>query len=81
MTINNTFSKNNSVTDADTKARNPLKKAYCISNKTFVVIDDSIVKHFNIDEENTWFEQEQIENGIVLRIHRISSTVSKEINI
>ena len=55
------------------KTKNPIKKAHCISNKTFVVIDNRLVERLNIDKENTWFEQEQIENGILLRIHDFSS--------
>jgi hypothetical protein len=45
----------------------PKKKAFRIADKTIVVIDESIVKHFSIDDE-TWFEQKPTEEGIVLRI-------------
>ena len=48
---------------------NPKKKAHCIADKTFVVIDESLVKRLSIDDE-TWFEQEPTEEGIVLRISR-----------
>ena len=51
------------------KTKNPIKKDHCISNKTFVVIDDELVKCLEIDEENTWFEQEQIQNGVLFKIH------------
>jgi hypothetical protein len=37
--------------------------------KTFVVIDEDLVRQLQIDE-NTWFEQVADENGIVLRIRR-----------
>jgi hypothetical protein len=74
--MNNASLKNKGVT---TKTKNPLKKAHCISNKTFVVIDDRLVEQLKIDEENTWFEQEQIEDGILLRIHSFS-TIKKDLN-
>jgi hypothetical protein len=47
----------------------PKKKAHRIADTTFVVIDESLVKHLLIDDE-TWFEQELTEEGIVLRISR-----------
>ena len=87
MTKDNTSTSNKGVTDgtsttiansASAKAKNPLKKAHCISNRTFVIIDDNLVKNMKIDEENTWFEQEQTENGILLRIRRLHSTEKKE---
>jgi hypothetical protein len=43
------------------------KKAHCIADKTFVVIDESLVRRLSIDDE-TWFEQEATEVGILLRI-------------
>jgi hypothetical protein len=52
-------------------ATNPKKKAYRIADKTIVVIDQSLVMHFSIDDE-TWFEQETTEVGILLRISRKS---------
>jgi hypothetical protein len=55
------------------KTKYPIKKAHCISNKTFVVIDDRLLKCLKIDKENTWFQQEQIENGILLRVHSFSN--------
>jgi hypothetical protein len=71
MTIdNNTSFNNKGLTD---KTKNPIKKAHCISNKTFVVIDNRLVERLNIDKENTWFEEEQTEDGILLRIHSFST--------
>ena len=71
MTMDNSASLNNKgFTD---KTKKPIKKAHCVSNKTFVVIDDRLMERLKIDKENTWFEQEQIENGILLRIHNFSS--------
>jgi hypothetical protein len=43
------------------------KKAHCIADKIFVVIDESLMKCLSIDDE-TWFEQEVIAEGILLRI-------------
>jgi len=40
---------------------------YIVSGKIFVVIDNNIVNQLGIDE-NTWFEQERAENGILLKI-------------
>jgi hypothetical protein len=48
-------------------ANNPKKKAYRIADKTIVVIDESLVKSLSINDE-TWFEQEVTEEGILLRL-------------
>jgi hypothetical protein len=77
MTIDNSASLNNK--RFSDKTKNPIKKAHCISNKTFVVIDDRLVERLKIDKENTWFEQEQIEDGILLRIHGFS-TIKEDLN-
>ena len=47
-----------------------MKKAHRISNKTIVVIDEILVEQLSIDDENTWFEQIQTEEGILLKIQR-----------
>jgi hypothetical protein len=61
----------NPVTDIDfTIHKNPLKKAHCISNRVFVVIDEALVKRLQINENDTWFEQIQTEDGILLRKHQ-----------
>ena len=57
-------------TTADPK--NPLKKVHCVSNKMFVVIDEAIVRRLAINENDTWFEQIQTEDGILLRKHQYS---------
>ena len=46
---------------------NPKKKAYRITDKTFVVIDESLVKRLSIDDD-TWFEEDITDEGILLRI-------------
>ena len=38
-----------------------------------VVIDEMLVQQLSIDDENTWFEQIQTEDGILLKIKRNSS--------
>ena len=52
--------------------RNPVKKVHSVSNKLFVVIDETIAKSLDISENDTWFEQIQIEDGILLRKHQCS---------
>ena len=61
--INNTFNDFKGYSTAN----NPKKKAYCIADKTIVVIDESLVNRLSIND-NTWFEQEVTEEGILLRI-------------
>jgi hypothetical protein len=53
----------------------PKKKAHCIANKTFVVIDESLVKRLSINDE-TWFEQEVTEEGL-LRISNKSKGIGE----
>ncbi len=60
--INNTFK------DFKDYSAIPKKKAHCFADKTFIVIDEAIVQRLSIDDE-TWFEQEVIEEGILLRIY------------
>jgi hypothetical protein len=67
--MDSTSLKNKDITDA-TSTKNPPKKAHSISNKIFVVIDDRLVKSLKIDE-NTWFDQEHNEDGILLKIHHL----------
>jgi hypothetical protein len=55
---------------------NPKKKAHCIADKTFVVIDESLVKHLSINDE-TWFEQEVTEEGILLRLSHKSKGIGE----
>ena len=58
------------------KAKNPMKKVHCICNKFFVVIDNGIAERFKINDQDTWFEQELTEEGILLRIHRLKEMES-----
>lgn len=45
---------------------NPIKQAHRLYGKTFVVLDEDLVRQLHIDE-NTWFEQVGDESGIFLR--------------
>lgn len=67
--MDNTYFKNKDVTVAG-KIGPCLKKAHRIPNKTLVVIDESLVEQLSIDDENTWFEQIQTDEGILLRIQK-----------
>jgi hypothetical protein len=49
--------------------KNPLKKTYRVSNRTIIVIDETLVKLLSMDENSTWIEQQAIENGILLKVH------------
>ena len=42
------------------------KKAFCVSGKTILVIHEEIVKRLGINEQ-TWFQEELVEDGILLR--------------
>ena len=51
-----------------------LRKVYRISDKTFVIIDEMLVKRLALDEvDDAWFEQELTSSGILLKICRNSS--------
>lgn len=45
-----------------------LKRVYRVGNRTLILIDESLVNLLSI-EEDTWFEQQVIDNGIIMRIH------------
>jgi hypothetical protein len=64
----------------DNKSTPPLKRAHLVSGKIFVVIDNSIVDQLGIDE-NTWFQQERSENGILLKIRPIVSATSSRCGV
>lgn len=51
-----------------------IKRAHRISDRTFVVIDDALLKQLSLDGvDDAWFEQELTNNGILLKIYRNSS--------
>ena len=75
--MNNRAFNNKDVTVADTIKRR-LKKAHRISNKTLVVIEETLVQQLSIEEENTWFEQLPTDEGILLKIQRRNGSRSKD---
>jgi hypothetical protein len=50
--------------------KKPLKLVCTVSDKSFVIIDDHIVKALRLDQEVTWLEQEIIDGEILMIIHR-----------
>jgi hypothetical protein len=55
----------------------PVKRLFRISDKTFVVLDDKIVRQLGITEEdNAWAEQIATDEGIVLKIRKNIGEVS-----
>ena len=67
-TIDNRVVWNKGFTEG--KAQNLIiKKLHNISNKTLVIIDESIINRIGIDDkENTWVEEVVTEDGILLKI-------------
>lgn len=47
-------------------------KLHCISNRTFVIIEEDLVRAFNLDEPGTWAEEIQTNDGILLKFQRES---------
>lgn len=45
-----------------------LKQPYRIAGKIIIVLDEGLMKTLKIDDENIWFEQIALENGIMLKI-------------
>ncbi len=62
----------NSNQNKDSCSTNPIKQAHRISDKTFVVIDETLVGKLAIHEYDTWFEQIPTVDGILLKIIRRS---------
>lgn len=67
----NNKSFSNEAIPASTSPNRILKKSYQIADKIIIVIDESLVQKLAIDPENTWFEEEEMNDGIFLRIRRI----------
>jgi hypothetical protein len=57
----------------DANHKNPRKKVHFVANKWFIVIDETIAKHLQIDENDTWFEQILTKDGILLRRYPYST--------
>jgi hypothetical protein len=60
-------------TTMDNTSKWPLKKFHRISNRTFVVIDESLVKRLSINEDSAWVEQQATEVGILLKVHHFDA--------
>ena len=67
MTVPNSTKKNIDVTIKHT--RKFKKKAFCISGKTIVVIHQDLVERLGI-REDTWIEEEETKDGILLKISK-----------
>ena len=52
------------------------KKIHRISDKSIIVIDESLVKELQIDEDS-WAEQEPVSDGILLKIYRYEHGVQR----
>jgi hypothetical protein len=50
--------------------KKPLKLVCTVSDKSFVIIDDNIVRALGLNQEQTWLEQEIIDGGILMKIRR-----------
>jgi hypothetical protein len=48
-----------------------VKKCWTVGNNTVVVIDKSLIERLGITEDNTFFEEELTDAGILLRIKRL----------
>ena len=55
---------------------NPLKRLLRISGKTVVIIDEKLVNQLDIAKnDNIWVEQSVTDQGIMLKIRRLSREV------
>lgn len=56
----------------------PLKRCWKVGENSVVVIDKSLVKKLHLDEQNTIFQEEIVDDGIFLRIikHKTNLGVS-----
>lgn len=55
----------------------PMKKCFQVGTNMIVAIDNSIVEELEINEDDTFLEQEIVDDGILMHIHRIGSDTSK----
>jgi len=55
--------------DQTQKSYRVFKRPFRVSDRTIVVIHENIVENLHIDE-NTWLEEEETEDGILLKIRR-----------
>lgn len=52
--------------------KNPIKKLHRINTSYILTIDPSHVKRLQADDVMTYFEQEAVENGILLKMRRLT---------
>jgi hypothetical protein len=69
---------NKSSNDIGFSSKGYLKKVYRIGNRTLIVIDESLVNLLSI-EEDSWLEQQAIENGILMKIHYFAEKGDQDI--
>jgi hypothetical protein len=50
--------------------KKPLKLVYTLSGKTFVIIDENIVRALGLNQQDTLVEQELFQGGILMKKHR-----------
>jgi hypothetical protein len=60
--------------------KRPLKKVHRIAGRTFIVIDEALVRLLSINENTTWLEQQAIENGILMKIHYFTDDINETQN-
>lgn len=49
-----------------------LKKLHLVAGKIIVVLEPNLIEKLRIDVENTWFQVEEVEDGILLKPNRPS---------
>lgn len=54
----------------NTASNKPIKKCWKINEIFLVALDPSIVQKLGINENDTFLEQEQFEDGILMKIRR-----------
>jgi hypothetical protein len=67
-TIDNRTVCNKGFTEGKAQNKIIIKKLHRISNKTLVIIDESIINHVGVDKENTWVEEVVTDDAILLKI-------------
>jgi hypothetical protein len=67
------YQKEQNITMDNVSFKRPWKKLHRISNRTLVVIDESLVKHLSINENSAWVEQQATKDGILLKVHHFDA--------
>ena len=50
------------------------KKLYRVSSKFIIPVDPGLIEKLGIDVDNTWFQEELVDDGILLKPSRVSSS-------